>query len=78
MTFEEAWDVMRREIGTDAAARACQALMREAGGESLYIPRRPPPPPVEVKPHDTPATLQAQGVSRRTAYRWVNAWKLGN
>jgi len=73
VTFEDAWDILRREIGTDAAARACHALIREAGGENLYIPRRPPP--VEVKQTDTPKTLQAQGVSRRTAYRWVNSWK---
>ena len=74
MTFDEAWDILKREIGTDAAARACHALMREAGGESLYIPRRPPP--VEVKPTETIKQVQQRaGVSRATAYRWVHAWK---
>ena len=74
MTFDECWDILKRELGTDTAARACHALMREAGGESLYIPRRQPAP--AVQPTETVRQVQQRaGVSRATAYRWVNAWK---
>lgn len=53
--------------------RVCEVLAQHYGGTRVYIPRRLQPPLLE--PLDTPATLIARGVKRRTAYNWVTRWR---
>jgi len=53
--------------------RVCEVLAEHYGGERVYIPRRCTS--IEVKPTDTPQTLIARGVPRRTAYNWVTRWR---
>lgn len=73
MTFADLSEILRRELGADAD-RILTTICRECAGETLYVPRRAARP--EVRPTDTPASLQARhGVSRRTAYSWVRDWQ---
>ena len=53
--------------------RVCELLAERYGGERVYIPRRCTF--IEVKATDTPKTLIAQGVPRRTAYNWITRWR---
>lgn len=77
MTFAKMGEILLRSLGPDIAARACQAISREAAGESLYIPRRASPP--EVLPTDTPRRLAArEGVSLSTAYVWLHRKRAEN
>ena len=74
MKFSEIFDILSREIGHDAARRACEAICREAQGESVHIPRRAGRP--EIRPDDTPAAVQVRyQVCARTARNWVNRWR---
>jgi hypothetical protein len=74
MRFAELQEILVREFGADIARRACAAICREASGEQVKIPRRDLPP--EIRPDDTPKTLQARyQVSRSTAYNWVSQWR---
>lgn len=73
VTFTELAEIIRRELGGEAD-RVLLVICRECAGENLYIPRRAVRP--EIQPSDTPqAVATRHGVSRRTSYRWVTAWK---
>lgn len=66
------------ECGADRALieRVCEGVCARLGGERHYIGKRWRAP--EVQTQDSPAAIQRRnGVSRRTAYRWVDAWKGG-
>lgn len=74
MRFAELAEILRRELGPDIGARACQIICRQAAGESVYIPSRSSEP--EILPTDTPARIaERYGVPKRTAYNWVNRWR---
>lgn len=74
MTLDEVAVILERALGQDQARVALEAICREAAGESLYIPRRAARP--EIRPSDTPQALQKKyGISRTTAYNWVNNWR---
>jgi hypothetical protein len=74
MKYADLVEILTRELGPDLASRACAALRREAAGEDVAIPRRDTAP--VILPGDTPKSVQTRyGVSRRTAYRWVDRWR---
>lgn len=74
MTLAELAQILRRELGADVAARVVAIACREAAGERVFIPRRVGRP--EVRPDDTAQSIQQRhGVSRASAYNWVNRWK---
>jgi len=74
MKFADLADLIRRELPHEQAERLCRAICREAAGEQIYIPARHGEP--EILPSDTPKTVQKRyGVSRQTAYNWVNKWR---
>ncbi len=75
MKFAEFAAFLTEALGAEASARACALLCQRAAGESVYIPARPGPP--VIAPNDTPATVARRyRVSRPTAYRWVNKWRV--
>lgn len=74
MRFLELAEILRRELGPDLGPRVCQIICRQAPGESIYIPSRDGPP--EILPTDTPQRIvERYGVTKRTAYNWVNRWR---
>lgn len=67
MRFQELQNVLALEFGPDTAAKLTTAIRFHAGGETLYVPSKEPPP--IIHPFDTPSSLMRRGVKRRTAYR---------
>jgi transposase-like protein len=60
----------------DVIDRACAGVAVRLGGARHYIPKRWREP--EVGQQDTPATLaRREGISPRSAYRWVDRWRAG-
>jgi hypothetical protein len=74
MRFCDLADILTRVIGDEAAAKACEAICREASGETIYIPARPGAP--QVLPTETPREIATRyQVTVRTARNWVSRWK---
>ena len=73
MKFSDLQTVLAHEFGSDTAAKVTTAIRRHAGGETLYIPAKAPPP--VVSPFDTPRDLMRRGIARRTAYSMVKRSK---
>jgi hypothetical protein len=74
MRFCDLADILTRTLGDEAAAKACEAICREAAGETVYIPARPGAP--QVSPTETPREIAIRyGVAIRTARNWVNRWR---
>lgn len=77
MRLPDLAEILIRVLGDDDTRRALDALCKEAGGETLYIPSRPARPDrSDLRPTDTVQTLiQTRGISKSTAYRWVDRWR---
>jgi hypothetical protein len=74
MRFAELAEILRRELGSELASKACRVLCQQAAGESVYIPTRAAAP--EILPTDTPKRVADRyGVPRSTAANWVNRWR---
>lgn len=77
MTLDELTDLLAVELGRDIAERAARTLARCAPGDVVYISRARPAKDVPAPTSISPAEVQRRyGVSRATAYRWVQAWKI--
>lgn len=76
MNSREFYSLIESELGQDAASRLFQRLAHVAGGEVLYLPKRPPVLSPVPDPRLTPREICARyGVSRKTAYRWAAKWR---
>lgn len=74
MRLPDLAEILIRVLGDDDTRRALDALCKQAGGETLYIPRSPARP--EVRATDTVQTVASRHrVSVRTAYRWMDRWR---
>ena len=71
--WQDLEQIIREECG-DHAPRVLSRIRIICGGMRLYVPAKQP---MEVTQKDTPKTLQAKyGVSRSTAYNWLNKYRL--
>ncbi len=73
-----AWDevvaILCDECGKVVAEKVVLRVRKMYGGNSIYIPSKPTP---QVEPVDTPTSLRKKhGISRSTAYNWLNKYRI--
>lgn len=72
--FSELIQAIRDECGNEIAKRLDLKMRQMFGTRRIYIPGKPSP---EVTQADTVETLKKRhGVSRATAYNWLNKYRL--